>query len=87
MLYLRQNGRRHAAGLGAAFGDDDYFCGNAERMCWSEQTGNPALSNMNINQSATATQSGGNMEGKEVRIGTGNSALWATATIGFKAVG
>ncbi len=47
---------------------------------WSEQAGNPALSNMNINQSATATQSGGNMEGKEVRIGTGNSALWATAT-------
>ena len=47
---------------------------------WSEQAGNPALSNMNINQSATATQSGGNMEGKEVRIGAGNSALWATAT-------
>jgi K+-transporting ATPase ATPase A chain len=37
---------------------------------------------MNINQSATATQSGGNMEGKEVRIGAGNSALWATATTG-----
>ena len=49
---------------------------------WSEQAGNPALSNMNINQSATATQSGGNMEGKEVRIGAGNSALWATATTG-----
>ena len=47
---------------------------------WSEQAGNPALSNMNINQSATATQSGGNMEGKEVRIGAGDSALWATAT-------
>jgi len=49
---------------------------------WSEQAGNPALTNMNINQSATATQSGGNMEGKEVRIGAGNSALWATATTG-----
>jgi K+-transporting ATPase ATPase A chain len=47
---------------------------------WSEQAGNPALNNMNINQSATATQSGGNMEGKEVRIGAANSALWATAT-------
>jgi K+-transporting ATPase ATPase A chain len=47
---------------------------------WSEQAGNPALTNMNINQAATTTQSGGNMEGKEVRIGAGNSALWATAT-------
>ena len=47
---------------------------------WSEQAGNPALNNMNINQSATTTQSGGNMEGKEVRIGAANSALWATAT-------
>jgi K+-transporting ATPase ATPase A chain len=47
---------------------------------WSEQAGNPALNNMNINQAATTTQSGGNMEGKEVRIGAGNSALWATAT-------
>ena len=47
---------------------------------WSEQAGNPALNNMNINQSATSTQSGGNMEGKEVRIGAANSALWATAT-------
>ncbi len=47
---------------------------------WSEQAGNHTLNNLNINQSATATQSGGNMEGKEVRIGAGNSALWATAT-------
>jgi K+-transporting ATPase ATPase A chain len=49
---------------------------------WSEQAGNPALNNMNINQAATTTQSGGNMEGKEVRIGAANSALWATATTG-----
>jgi K+-transporting ATPase ATPase A chain len=47
---------------------------------WSEQAGNPALNNMNINQTVTSTQSGGNMEGKEVRIGAANSALWATAT-------
>jgi K+-transporting ATPase ATPase A chain len=49
---------------------------------WSEQAGNPALNNMNINQAVTSTQSGGNMEGKEVRIGAANSALWATATTG-----
>jgi K+-transporting ATPase ATPase A chain len=47
---------------------------------WSEQAGNPALNSLNVNQTATTTQSGGNMEGKEVRIGAGNSALWATAT-------
>jgi potassium-transporting ATPase potassium-binding subunit len=47
---------------------------------WSEQAGNPALNSLNINQAETTTQSGGNMEGKEVRIGAGNSALWATAT-------
>jgi K+-transporting ATPase ATPase A chain len=35
---------------------------------------------MGIDQSASASQSGGNMEGKEVRFGVANSALWATAT-------
>ena len=35
---------------------------------------------MNVDQSAGALQSGGNMEGKEVRFGIANSALWAVAT-------
>jgi K+-transporting ATPase ATPase A chain len=47
---------------------------------WSEQKGNPQFTTMGINQAATATQSGGNMEGKEVRFGIVNSALWATVT-------
>jgi potassium-transporting ATPase potassium-binding subunit len=47
---------------------------------WAEQRGNPSLAGLNVNQSATALQSGGNMEGKEVRFGAVNSALWATAT-------
>ncbi|HKM98994.1 MAG TPA: potassium-transporting ATPase subunit KdpA [Candidatus Binataceae bacterium] len=47
---------------------------------WSEQRGNPQFAAMGIDQSATATQSGGNMEGKEVRFGIVNSAMWATAT-------
>ncbi len=47
---------------------------------WSEQSSNPALADLNINQTATSQQSGGNMEGKEVRFGTTDSALWATAT-------
>jgi potassium-transporting ATPase potassium-binding subunit len=49
---------------------------------WAEQRGNPALSGLNIDQSASNLQSGGNMEGKEVRFGAANSALWAAATTG-----
>jgi K+-transporting ATPase ATPase A chain len=46
----------------------------------SEQAGNPALANLGVDQTASATQAGGNMEGKETRFGVVNSALWATAT-------
>lgn len=46
----------------------------------AEQNGNPAFTKMGIDQNASALQSGGNMEGKEVRFGIANSALWATAT-------
>ena len=46
----------------------------------AEQSGNPALSKLNVDQSANAIQSGGNMEGKETRFGITNSALWAVAT-------
>jgi K+-transporting ATPase ATPase A chain len=48
--------------------------------CWSEQRGNPALGALNVDQTASALQAGGNMEGKEARFGIANSALWATAT-------
>ncbi|MGA2110865.1 MAG: potassium-transporting ATPase subunit KdpA [Anaerolineales bacterium] len=47
---------------------------------WSEQAGNPILSSLGVDQRASAYQSGGNMEGKEVRFGSVNSALWATIT-------
>jgi K+-transporting ATPase ATPase A chain len=46
----------------------------------AEQSGNPRLEALAVDQAASATQSGGNMEGKEVRFGIANSALWATAT-------
>jgi len=46
----------------------------------AEQSGNPALAALNVNQSANADQAGGNMEGKETRFGIVNSALWAVAT-------
>jgi K+-transporting ATPase ATPase A chain len=46
----------------------------------AEQAGNPALSKLEVDQTASAVQPGGNMEGKETRFGVVNSALWATAT-------
>jgi K+-transporting ATPase ATPase A chain len=46
----------------------------------SEQRGNPAFKELGIDQTASAMQAGGNMEGKEVRHGIANSTLWATAT-------
>ena len=45
---------------------------------WAEARGNPLLAN--TDQRVTALQSGGNMEGKEVRFGIANSALFATVT-------
>ena len=47
---------------------------------WAEQSGNPALARFGLDQGASSLQSGGNMEGKEVRFGIASSALWATAT-------
>ncbi|MFZ5856727.1 MAG: potassium-transporting ATPase subunit KdpA [Chloroflexota bacterium] len=47
---------------------------------WSEQGGNPQFAKLGIDQTQSATNPGGNMEGKEVRFGIVNSALWATAT-------
>jgi K+-transporting ATPase ATPase A chain len=46
----------------------------------AEQAGNPALHALGVDQVASSLQSGGNMEGKEVRFGIVNSTLWATAT-------
>src|SRR6202035_3552844 len=46
----------------------------------AEQAGNPIVAALGIENSSTATQSGGNMEGKEVRFGIANSALYATVT-------
>ncbi len=46
----------------------------------SEQAGNPAFAALGIDQAASSTQAGGNMEGKETRFGIVNSALFATIT-------
>jgi K+-transporting ATPase ATPase A chain len=46
----------------------------------AEQAGNPNLANLGIATQATATQPGGNMEGKDVRFGITNSALFTVIT-------
>jgi K+-transporting ATPase ATPase A chain len=46
----------------------------------AEQAGNPRLNEIGVDQTASATQAGGNMEGKETRFGIANSGLWASAT-------
>jgi K+-transporting ATPase ATPase A chain len=50
--------------------------------CWSEQKGTPQLISAGADLQPSAMQSGGNMEGKEVRFGIFNSALFATMTTG-----
>jgi potassium-transporting ATPase potassium-binding subunit len=50
-------------------------------LCYGqEQAGNPAFDRLGVDSQASALQSGGNMEGKEVRSGIANSTLWAAAT-------
>jgi K+-transporting ATPase ATPase A chain len=44
----------------------------------AEQRGNPRLAALGVNQTASSLQSGGNMEGKEVRFGISGSTLFAT---------
>ena len=46
----------------------------------SEQAGNPHFARMGIDQTASAFQPGGNMEGKEARFGIADSSIWAAWT-------
>ena len=45
-----------------------------------EAPGNPVIAALGVDQVASATNPGGNMEGKEMRLGVANSTLWAVAT-------
>src|SRR6266566_4231254 len=54
------------------------FLAGVATAYWAEAKGNPLLAGMD--QHAGALQSGGNMEGKEVRFGIVNSALFTTVT-------
>ncbi len=54
------------------------FLAGVSATYWAEASGNPQLTG--VNQIASALQPGGNMEGKEVRFGIADTALFATAT-------
>jgi K+-transporting ATPase ATPase A chain len=47
---------------------------------WSEQQGNPLFAPLGVDQNHSTLQAGGNMEGKETRLGVVASALFATIT-------
>ncbi|MDP2293587.1 MAG: potassium-transporting ATPase subunit KdpA [Actinomycetota bacterium] len=47
-----------------------------------EQNGNPRLADAQVDQSLSVTQSGGNMEGKEVRFGAASCGVFAASTTG-----
>ena len=49
---------------------------------FAEQNGNPELTALGVDQSISTTQSGGNMEGKEVRFGAASCGMWAASTTG-----
>ena len=49
---------------------------------FAEQNGNPVLTKLGVDQSISVTQSGGNMEGKEVRFGAAGCGVFAAATTG-----
>jgi potassium-transporting ATPase potassium-binding subunit len=56
------------------------FAGGVGVAYWAEARGNPIHAERGLDLAASATNPGGNMEGKEVRYGIANSALFATVT-------
>jgi K+-transporting ATPase ATPase A chain len=56
------------------------FLAGVAVVYWAEARGNPILAGLGTDQTVSSLHSGGNMEGKEVRFGVANSALFATAT-------
>jgi potassium-transporting ATPase potassium-binding subunit len=70
--------RRHGWAVWAAMAI--LFVAGVTAAYWAESRGNPMLTAVGADQTATAASPGGNMEGKEVRFGIANTALFATAT-------
>jgi K+-transporting ATPase ATPase A chain len=72
------NSRRHGWAVWAAMAF--LFLVGVTTAYWAEARGNPLLTAAGADQTATAVSPGGNMEGKEVRFGIANTALFATVT-------
>jgi K+-transporting ATPase ATPase A chain len=70
--------QRHGWALFAAMAI--LFAAGLTTMYASEAAHNARFSSFGIDQAVGGQQSGGNMEGKEVRFGVGQSALFATVT-------
>ena len=70
------NSPRHGWAVWAAMAS--LFLAGVTTAYWAEATGNPLLKG--ADQRMSASQPGGNMEGKEVRFGVAESALFATVT-------
>ena len=66
---------RRVGDLAAAVEDWGYA-----RFWIGEHHNTPALAAAGVDQAASDTQGGGNMEGKELRFGVAASGLWAVAT-------
>jgi potassium-transporting ATPase potassium-binding subunit len=56
------------------------FLAGVTTAYWAETAGNPAFAALNVDTAPSALQAGGNMEGKEVRFGITDSAMFATIT-------
>jgi len=70
--------RRHGWAVWAAMAV--LFLAGVTTAYWAEAKGTAALVSVGADQHASALAPGGNMEGKEVRFGIANSALFATVT-------
>ncbi|MBY0317460.1 MAG: potassium-transporting ATPase subunit KdpA [Reyranella sp.] len=56
------------------------FLGGVLVAYWAEAAGNPMVAKLGVDTAPSAMQAGGNMEGKDVRFGIANSALFAVIT-------
>jgi K+-transporting ATPase ATPase A chain len=56
------------------------FVAMSALILWAEQQGNPLFTALGVDQTHSALQAGGNMEGKESRFGIVSSALFAAIT-------
>jgi K+-transporting ATPase ATPase A chain len=56
------------------------FLAGVATVYWAESRGNPAFAQLGVDSAPSALQAGGNMEGKEVRFGIADSAMFATIT-------